>query len=706
VSARRRLRRIGPLAVHLPGLTRPLGAHGESTYRPDIDGLRAIAVLSVLVYHLKAPFIPGGFVGVDIFFVISGFLITRNIWTELEGGTFTISGFYLRRIRRIAPAFVVMAAVTLLAGCLLLLPEDLRRLGSSTGAAALSASNVYFAFALDTGYFADTSDQEPMLHTWSLGVEEQFYLLWPAALLALTVVLARLHGRAAAERQPARWTARRWAILGALALLVASFAAGELMLDRAPQLAYFLLPARAGELMAGALLAFVLRRDADVRELRGWLGAGRTRLVAEMAGLTGLALIGWSLTQLSDESPFPGLNALPPALGSMLVIMAGGLGSSVVGRLLGWGPMVFIGLISYSLYLWHWPVLAYTRYFYGSLDAAQVALLVPVIFALAIASYLLVELPARTWRPRPRVQVARLFAAPTIGILLGSGVILASDGLSALIAGSPEFEARLASLTSDVLPALDFDYNCQQNRLEPEILTAPRCLVGDPATIASGEPNVLLWGDSHAAAAIGFVGAIAQANGSAFRNASFSGCPPLFGGEWGAGEQRIGCTSFRRRVEKAVMDGRYRVVILGGIWSAYDRDPRFEAALEDTARAITGAGARVVFLGQVPRFLAYQRQCPARALRWPVDCAAISTIPDEETATDRFIEGLPAMIPNTRYLSVRDRICHDGSCSPYLDGAPLYFNVGHLSIEGSWRLGREIAASPAGSTWISAIWGP
>ncbi|HEY2916897.1 MAG TPA: acyltransferase, partial [Candidatus Limnocylindrales bacterium] len=164
-------------------------AQSAGSYRPDIDGLRAVAVLSVLLYHLHLPMVPGGYVGVDIFFVISGFLITRNIWTEMGAGHFSVRAFYLRRIRRIAPAFLVMAGVTLVVGCLVLLPTDLARLGAGTASAAVSASNIFFWRTLDTGYFADSSEQEPLLHTWSLGVEEQFYLLWPATLLLLTVVL-------------------------------------------------------------------------------------------------------------------------------------------------------------------------------------------------------------------------------------------------------------------------------------------------------------------------------------------------------------------------------------------------------------------------------------------------------------------------------------------------------------------------------------
>jgi peptidoglycan/LPS O-acetylase OafA/YrhL len=665
-------------------------AQSAGSYRPDIDGLRAVAVLSVLLYHLHLPFTPGGFVGVDIFFVISGFLITRNIWTEMQAGHFSVKAFYLRRIRRIAPAFLVMAGAVLIVGCLLLLPADLRRLGAATASAAVSASNIFFWRTLDTGYFADSSEQEPLLHTWSLGVEEQFYLLWPATLLLLTVVLK---GR------------RRTVTLTTLGILVASFAIGQATLATSPKFAYFMLPARAGELMTGALLAFALPREPNPAALAQRLGFLPARVAAEIIGIAGFGLIAYSLTQLNGASPFPGLNAVYPSLGSVLVMLAGALGSRLVIGLLGSAPMVFVGLISYSLYLWHWPVLAFLRYFYTDLDAVQVVVAVPVMFALAIASYRFVELPARSWRPPPRVQVSRLFLAPATALVVAAVLIVATDGLVPVIDASPSFRAELATATSQTKPALDFDYNCQQGRLRPDILTEPVCRIGTGGG-ASSEPGVLLWGDSQAAAAIGILGAVAKREGRQFRNATFSTCPPVFDGEWGTGVYRAGCTAFRALVRQAVEAGRYHVVVMGGEWSSYDRLPGFRDALEATVRTLAAAGVHVVLLGQVPSFEAYQRQCQARALRLPiVDCNALATTADTgEASYNLAVADLADRVQGTSYLSARAWICTDGRCQPFLDGRPLYFDTGHLSMDGSWRLGDLIAASPEEQTWASAIW--
>jgi hypothetical protein len=181
----------------------------------------------------------------------------------------------------------------------------------------------------------------------------------------------------------------------------------------------------------------------------------------------------------------------------------------------------------------------------------------------------------------------------------------------------------------------------------------------------------------------------------------------VFGGEWGSGAYRSGCGNFRELVRKAIDGGRYKVVVMGGEWSSYDRLPGFRDALEATVRAIAGRGVQIVLLGQVPSFETYQRQCQSRALRLPiVDCNALATTPDTgETPFNTDVQAIAGRVSGVTYLSVRDRICHDGRCEPFLDGLPLYFDTGHLSMDGSWRLGALIAASSAEPTWASAIWG-
>ena len=295
-------------------------------YRRDIDGLRAFAVLPVILFHAGlAPF-SGGYVGVDVFFVISGFLITSIILKDLERGTFSVWQFYERRARRILPALFVMTAVCIPVAWVLFRPFLFREFAQSVAAVSVYASN--FLFWEKSGYFDTAAELKPLLHTWSLAVEEQYYLVVPFLMLLL-------------------WRLGRRSLLWTLvALALASLALSHWMAGAFPMANFYLLPSRAWELLAGALCAFVL---AGGREYRSDLGAG-----------LGLALIVGAVLVYTPETPFPSLYALAPVGGTALVILCAGRGT-LVARMLGWAPLVGIGLISYSAYLWHQPLFAFTR---------------------------------------------------------------------------------------------------------------------------------------------------------------------------------------------------------------------------------------------------------------------------------------------------------------------------------------------------------
>ena len=290
-----------------------------AAYRPEIDGLRAIAVLSVVLYHFGMPGIPGGFVGVDIFFVISGFLIGGILWADLrETGRIRLARFYLRRLRRLAPAYFAMAAATLLMGWLILLPFEFREFGKSLIAATVYLSNIHFY--REAGYFDGVSEEKPLLHTWSLAVEEQFYIVLPFLLLALV-----------------RWRPTLPMILAALAAL--SLTACLWLTPHSPTAAFYLFPFRAWELLAGVLLA-----------IAGQENKARYALHPALSW-AGLALILASITLIRAEG-FPGWQAILPVAGTLLILM-NGRDANPVNRALMHPAPVFIGLISYSLYLWH-----------------------------------------------------------------------------------------------------------------------------------------------------------------------------------------------------------------------------------------------------------------------------------------------------------------------------------------------------------------
>lgn len=328
-------------------------------YRRDIDGLRTLAVLPVVFNHAGIPGFPGGFVGVDIFFVISGFLISGILAREVEESRYSVVRFYERRARRILPALFAVIAVTLIIGCFILTPMQFDGLGKSVATTLLFVSNLWFWYSAGD-YFGPGVELEPLLHTWSLAVEEQFYFLYPLLLWALsgfsrkTLVLA----------------------VGSLSLL--SLALSIYATPSHPTFSFYLLPTRIWELGAGALLAL------------GVFPTSRQRWVSELAGVLGLGLIVGAILLVDDQTPFPGLSAVAPVAGAVLLIIAGFGPGSTASRLLSLSPLVGIGLISYSLYLWHWPIIVAARVMTGNseLSLATAAICIGLSIALAIAELL------------------------------------------------------------------------------------------------------------------------------------------------------------------------------------------------------------------------------------------------------------------------------------------------------------------------------
>ncbi|RVB98134.1 acyltransferase, partial [Mesorhizobium sp. M7A.F.Ca.CA.002.15.2.1] len=340
-------------------------------YRRDIDGLRAVAVLPVVLFHFGVSAIPGGFTGVDIFFVISGYLISCSLPDDLERGQFSIGRFYWRRARRILPALTFVILLSSIAAWFILLPSDLHEFSLSVIAAATFWSNIYFWRTMN--YFSIDAELRPLLHTWSLSVEEQYYIFAP-------ILLYLIH----------RYVSKRWLTV-LLPMAVGSFALAVIATSLAPTAGFYLLPTRIWELALGAML--MLRKPPVL--------AGR--LAVELIGLAGFALIAFGFVMISDSDPFPGYNALFPCIGTALLIYAGQDNADrpapVATRVLRLAPLVWVGLISYSLYLVHWPINSFVHYL--SLKTVGVPTIVAMTvasFALAAFSWKYVEQPFRQKR--------------------------------------------------------------------------------------------------------------------------------------------------------------------------------------------------------------------------------------------------------------------------------------------------------------------
>jgi peptidoglycan/LPS O-acetylase OafA/YrhL len=433
-------------------------------YRPEIDGLRAIAVIPVILFHAGFGLFGGGYVGVDVFFVISGYLITSIILAEREAGAFSLVNFYERRARRILPAlFVVMAACVPFAW-IWMTPSDMKDFSRSLAYMSVFASNILFY--KQSGYFDAASELKPLLHTWSLAVEEQYYLLFPLLLVA-------------ALRRGKRFAILLLAVVAIVSLTIAQWGA-----TRVPAATFYLLHTRLWELLVGGFVAFHLRTQGEVAPP----AAGDTRKVSEALGIAGIALIGYSVGRYDRNTPYPSLYALVPTMGAVLVIVYSSA-RTLVGRVLGSKALVGIGLVSYSAYLWHQPLFAFARQRSITEPSAIILLALAVVtFGFAFFSWRFVELP---FRRRGRVATKTVFRAGAIGTAMFLG-------LAALGVQTSGFKSRLpGEMYSLVEPRKTNEKSACKRSQKQKIGSGLKiCEFGQ----LDSPRTLVLYGDSHAQA--------------------------------------------------------------------------------------------------------------------------------------------------------------------------------------------------------------
>lgn len=646
-------------------------------YRPDIDGLRALAILPVVLYHYRVAPFSGGFVGVDVFFVISGFLITALVAGEMGEGRFSIVRFYERRIRRIFPALFAMLAVVSVAAAIILFPVDFELYAKSLFATAFFGSN--FEFWRELGYFDVAAEQKPLLHLWSIAVEEQFYLLFPAILLLIGTQSKR----------------RTLAAVGAI--LAASFAFSLWAVEHAQAAAFYLLPARMWELMVGAMLAL------------GAFAAPRSRVLREALAAAGLALIGWSVFAFTRATPFPGMAALAPCLGTALVIYAGGTERTAVNAVLSIRPLVFVGLISYSLYLWHWPLYVFARYvLFREPTALETAGLIAMSFTLAILSWRYIEQPFR--RRALRLDWKTLFAgaAAAMGVAAACGaVVVSTNGWPQRL---PMDIRQILAEERDHEPRMDVCFGLTA----PDVRAGRLCRIGSTAAL---HPSFILWGDSHADALLPAVEEVALREGRAGLFAGTDSCAPLLGVTRPDAPK---CRAFNDEVIKIAARPDIVDVILDARWAKnadgtsygdeppgriliYDAQGRgtttpttnavFLRGLERTVRTLTQAGKKVILVGSVPE------------IGWPVPAVlARMKLADKSPQIDpalstylqrqHFVFYAFAQMNKAygaKIVYPHRVLCVSGSCRVALGGIPLYRDQHHLSVFGARQLTPLIA---------------
>lgn len=630
-------------------------------YRADIDGLRALAVLAVILFHLDQNWLPGGYVGVDIFFVISGYLISRILQREIKEGSFSFTEFYARRMRRIVPALALVILTSAAVFHLIFSPGDFVTLVESALYSQVFLSNVYFAFVADASYFSDEVHSQVFLHLWSLAVEEQFYLCWP--LLMLIGLRAQ---------NP------KLLLIGLPVLCLLSFLSGDAIHRIDPMTAYYMLPSRLGEFGLGALVALLQERESLAR----FLLAPR---FAATSMLLGFSMIAWSLAALTPESIFPGMNALLPTAGAALVVL-GGIPNPWPARLLGHALPVFIGRISYSAYLWHWPIVAGIRYVEGDLDLVQKAIAFVATFLLAFLTYHLIEQPFRR-RPLGLVPVTLHYTiVPGAILLLAATGLKATDG-QGLFAFSPEFRKQYQHYLSGLHPNYQADYVCQQKALARGDVVNRKCITG---AALKREPDILLWGDSKAAHLAGLLGKVGEHTGDSIRNVAHSACAPVKNdpARFSPKPYVESCALSAEVVWPAVLG--YRKVILAADWGGYlKRDANaFEATLIETITTLKDQGIKPALVGELPFFPKYDRECYLIKMKVAAtDCEERARAPRSliTPINDRIRHVAEAT--GTPYFDFTDLLCNKTTCYAQIDDAPIYYDPGHLSIDGSIRVG-------------------
>ncbi len=613
-------------------------------YRPDVDGLRALAVLAVLGYHAFPGAVPGGFVGVDIFFVISGFLITGIILEELGSGRFTFTGFYWRRIRRIFPALILVLTACLLLGWRVLLPDEFAQLGRHVAAGAGFVSNI--ALWREAGYFDAAAELKPLLHLWSLGIEEQYYLVWPLALFLL-------------RGHPRRMLAMVL-VVGAL-----SFALNVALAEGHPSTAFYLPVTRFWELLGGSFLAC--------------LGAGMPARAREAASFAGAGLIAAAILLLDASSTFPGFWALLPVVGAMLVISAGP--SAWLNRaLFGNRVAVYIGLVSYPLYLWHWPLLAYARIVHGTEPPATLrAALLVLALLLSVLTYELVEKKIR--RAKAGTLSRRMvpaLAASMAGLVCG-GVLVTTGALVAQSASNPQL-AEIARATAD------------WNRAK-----ATR-IPGD------SERAVLFFGDSHMEHYLPRIYRVLEEHHAPVRTVIFKtegGCAPFPGIE----RKHERCSRFVDEGLEIAHEPAVDTVVIAASWVGFvKRGDYYKVGQEDSRpleplspaaswvferferelASLVAEGKRVVLVLSSPRGSTFSpksviaRDWTAVRVLHPYAPVPKSALSSSLRAIDERLKAIAARV-GVVVLDPTEWLCGPATC-PTADehGRPLYMDDSHL----------------------------
>ncbi len=629
-------------------------------YRADIDGLRAVAILLVVAYHAFPAQVRGGFIGVDVFLVISGFLISSNIFKGLEERSFSLVDFYARRCRRIIPALVVVLASVTLLSYAVSPGLSFTRLGRHLVAGATFTSNLLLL--RESGYFDAASELKPFLHLWSLGIEEQFYLFWPALALIASRVRLKLP-------------------LFVLALFAVSFAVNLRWAAQHPAKDFYLLPSRFWELLAGCALA---------------LPSARSRRFADLKALVGLAMLVAAALLLDRKAHFPGWWATLPT-GAACLFISAGPDAAFNRKILSHRLMVFVGVISYPLYLWHWPLLSILRDTRGAEAGVGARLgVVALSVLLAILTWRLVEKPIQRhfsfrgsgFEKSPAFAICSSLAAlgmlAILGMLIQRDVLISRDQKNNPIA----YQLQKYAVYDNTPTRIN---HCFVDTAIAFTGFAEDCYVGDPH-----KQNVMLLGDSHAAHL--YPGLVESLRGSNVEllQMNASNCPPLVGG---TASDLESCHEANELVFRTVRAVRPQLVILDAEWTSYFARPHIHAALEQTIRQLRDDGVeRVIVIGPVPDWFSSLHQVlETKFLRAGAGLPSHTNVGLDPSALGvNEVLRRDATEAGALYISLTDRLCDAAGCvtfvGPDVSSDLIVYDTDHLTVAGARFVSRTIVA--------------
>ncbi len=628
-------------------------------YRSEIDGLRAIAIIAVLLFHANFG-VTGGYVGVDVFFVISGFLITSLILSDLNQGRFSFIQFWERRARRIAPAMIVLVFAVLVSGWFILFPIEFRNLGRAIVFLSLFIANIFTY--MDSSYFGGASANNPLLHTWSLAVEEQFYLLMPLLLL----ILFRYK-----KTKP-----KRSIVLLLSLMAIGSFVISALGANLYPSAAFYLLPSRAWELLVGSVLVVIPEG----------IFTPKKRAVREILSLGGLSCIVCSSLFYSDKTVFPGVAALLPVLGTALIIHSNRRRETEdvdtwVGELLSLKPIVFIGLISYSLYLWHWPFIVMSQQIsVGPPDTVSRLATVALSFVAAVTSWKFVETP---FRLKKIGKGTKIFVWAGIGLF-----VLAILGLCIYLLGGvrQRYSEQFYSYYESI--------NDKSFRIDLSLEDAKQgnfYRIGNPDT--RRRPTVLVWGDSHAKAAMEAFAHYLRSRNLSGVGATHSSTVPVLNwyqtSPWGLNAQS---PEYNQAVVDYILKNRIKYVFLVSYWESNINCPpvngkTFESALVETVEVLKSEGVQVYLMLDVPRTTLNVPRLLARTYINGWDYRDYLSNPHNIDHNDRLDSNLLKKIheSGTIVLNPKDAFLSESGDYYVIEksGQALYIDDHHLSTKGA-----------------------